>query len=115
MDELVAQIAANTGVDSAVARRAVGIILKFLLREGQGTKVQELIETIPGASEAVTAAPEIAGGGVMGVFNSLTTAGLRMGDIQGVTREFVAFANAKVGEGTVREIVGSIPGLNQFV
>jgi hypothetical protein len=38
-----------------------------------------------------------------------------MGEIQGVTREFIAFANAKVGEDAVREIIGSIPGLNQFV
>jgi hypothetical protein len=51
----------------------------------------------------------------MGVFNSLTSAGLGMGEIQGVTREVIAFANARVGDDAVREIVGSIPGLNQFV
>jgi len=114
MDELVEHIASRTGVDPAVARRAAAIILKFLLQEGQDTEVQALIDTIPGAQEAVADAPEI-GGGVMGVFNSLTSAGLGMGEIQQVTREFVAYANAKVGEDNVREIVGSIPGLNQFV
>jgi len=114
MEELVEQIASKTGVDPAVARRAAAIILKFLLQEGQDTEVRALIETIPGADEAVSAAPEI-GGGVMGVFNSLTSAGLGMGEIQEVTREFVAYANAKVGEDTVRGIIGSIPGLNQFV
>ena len=114
MDELVEQIASKTGVDPEVARRAAAIILKFLLQEGQDAKVRPLIETIPGAQEAVAATPEI-GGGVMGVFNSLTSAGLGMGEVQEVTREFVAYANSKVGEDTVREIVGSIPGLNQFV
>lgn len=114
MDELVQQIVSNTGVEPADAQRAAGIILKFLLQEGRDTEVHALIETIPGAPEAVAAAPEI-GGGVMGVFNGLTSAGLGMVAIQDVTREFVAFANAKVGEDRVRDIVGSIPGLNQFV
>ena len=114
MDELVQQIASKTGVDPDVARRAVGIILKFLLNEGDGPQVQGLIDNLPGAPEAVAAAPEVSGG-VMGVFNSLMSAGLGMGDVQTVTREFVSFASAKVGEENVREIVGSIPGLSQFV
>lgn len=114
MDELIEQIASKTGVDPAVAQRAVAIILKFLAQEGPDTKVQSLIGAIPGAQEAVSNAPEISGG-VMGVFNGLTSAGLGMGEVQGVTEQFIAFANDKVGEDTVREIVGSIPGLNQFV
>jgi dihydroxyacid dehydratase/phosphogluconate dehydratase len=114
MDELIEQIASKTGVDPAVAQRAVAIILKFLAQEGPDGKVQSLLGTIPGAQEAVSNAPDISGG-VMGVFNSLTSAGLGMGEVQGVTEQFIAFANDKVGEGTVREIVGSIPGLNQFV
>ena len=114
MDELVAHIASKTGVDPAVARRAVAIILKFLLKEGPSEKVQPLINSLPGAGEAVASAPEVSGG-VMGVYNALTSAGLGMGDIQGVTREFVDAAKAKVGGETVDQIVGSIPGLSQFV
>jgi hypothetical protein len=114
MDELVAQVASNAGVDPAVARRAVAIILKFLLNEGGGAKVQALIDAVPGAAEAVAAAPEV-GGGVMGAFNALTSAGLGMGDVQGVTREFVAYAKSKIGASAVDEVIGSIPGLSQFV
>jgi len=114
MDELVEQISANTGVDPTIARRAIGIIFKFLLSEGKGDEVQELIKSLPGSQEAVAEAPDL-GRGVMGVFNTLTSAGLGMGEIQGVTREFIAFAKAKVGEEPVREIIASIPGLNQFV
>jgi hypothetical protein len=115
MDELIAQIAQNTGVDPALARQAVGIILKFLLEDGPQEKVQTLIDAIPDASEAVANAPEIGRGGVMGVFNTLTSAGLGMSDIQGVTQEFISLAKSKAGANTVNEIVGSIPGLNQFV
>jgi hypothetical protein len=114
MDELVAQIAANTGVDAAVVRKAVAIILKFLASGGAGDKIQPLIDTLPGAKEAVAATPPV-GGGVMGAFNALTAAGLGMGEVQGVTREFVTFAKAKIGAPAVDEVVGSIPGLSQFV
>jgi hypothetical protein len=114
MDELVAQIVANTGVDQAVARRAVAIILKFLSASGAGDRIQPLIDSVPGAKEAVAAAPAV-GGGVMGAFNALTAAGLGMGEVQGVTREFVAFAKSKIGAPAVDEVIGSIPGLSQFV
>jgi hypothetical protein len=114
MDELVAKIAANTGVDEAVARKAVAIILKFLATSGAGDKIQPLIDTLPGAKEAVATVPAV-GGGVMGAFNALSSAGLGMGEVQGVTREFVAFAKAKIGAPAVDEVIGSIPGLSQFV
>ena len=54
-------------------------------------------------------------GGVMGAGMQMMSAGLSMGQVQDVTREFIAFARAKVGEDAVGEIVGSIPGLSQFV
>lgn len=114
MDELVEQISSNTGIDPETARNAIGIVFKFLLDQGKGNKVQELIKSLPGSEEAVAAAPDV-GGGVMGVFNGLTAIGLGMGQIQEVTREVIAFANTHVGDDAVREIVGSIPGLNQFV
>lgn len=114
MDELIGQIAEKTGIDPALARQAIGIILKFLLTDGPQEKVQSLIDAIPDAGDAVASAPG-GGGGVMGVFNTLTSAGLGMGDIQGVTQEFLTLAKAKVGDDTVNDIVGSIPGLNQFI
>ena len=38
-----------------------------------------------------------------------------MGQVQGVTQRIIAYAREKAGEDTVGEIVGSIPGLGQFV
>jgi hypothetical protein len=42
-------------------------------------------------------------------------AGLDMGQVQAVTRDIIAYAREKAGEDAVGEIVGSIPGLSQFV
>jgi hypothetical protein len=114
VEELVKRVAADTGIDSSIARKSVIVILKFLSAEGPPDKVAKLVDAIPGAAESL-AGRTSAGGGVMGVFDELTVAGLGMGDIQSVARSFVAFAREKVGAETVDDVVGSIPGLSQFI
>ena len=118
MDEIVDRLVASVGVDRAVAEKAVGIILAFLLKEGPSDKVQALINQMPGAEAAMQAAASEGGfgmGGIMGVGTKLMAAGLSMDQMQGVTREIIAYSRERAGEDTVGEIVGSIPGLGQFV
>ena len=114
MDELVDQIASQTGLDRALATKAVGIIVSFLGRDGPQPQVQALIDGIPGA-RALAEEYGGAGSGLMGVYGDLTAAGLGMGEIQSVTRAFVTLAKAKVGDAQVDEVVAAIPGLGQFV
>jgi hypothetical protein len=121
MDELVDRIAAKVGVDRAVAERSVGIIFDFLSKEGPSEKVHVLLDQLPGANAAVAAArlsdPGMFGsmGGIMGVGSRLMAAGLGMGEIQGVTRELIAYAREKAGDDAVNSIVGAVPGLSQFI
>jgi hypothetical protein len=121
MDELIGRLVASIGVDRAAAEKAVGIILQFLVQEGPADKVKALIDKLPGAQAAVDAAPPdsgsggMFGGGVMAAGSRMMAAGLSMGQVQAVTRETIAFAREKAGEDVVGEIVGSIPGLGQFV
>ena len=119
MDELIARLVANCGVDQATAQKAVAIILDFLRKEGPSDKVEALLDTMPGAAALADSAGGESGGfgmgGIMGAANRLMAAGLSMGQVQTVTREVVAYAREKAGEDTVGEIVGAIPGLGQFV
>jgi hypothetical protein len=118
MDELVARIVATVGVERAVAERAVGIILDFLATEGPADKIGALFARLPGASEAAAAAHAEGGelfGGIMGVGSRLMSAGLGMGEIQGVTRELIAFARERAGDADLDGIVAAIPGLSQFI
>jgi hypothetical protein len=118
MDELLDRLVNNVGVDRSVAESSVGIILAFLLKEGPSDKVQALIDRMPGAQAAAQAfaGAEGAGmGGVMGVGTKLMAAGLGMTEIQAVTREIMAHARETIGEDAVGEIVGTIPGLGQFI
>ena len=118
MDELLDRLVAKVGVDRGVAEKAVGIILAFLLKEGPADKVQALINQMPGADTVMQTAANEGGfgmGGIMGVGTKLMAAGLGMDEMQGVTRELRAESREKVGEDAVGEIVGSIPGLGQFI
>jgi len=122
MDELIARLVANVGVDREAAKKSVGIILDFLVKEGPAGKVQALIDKIPGA-QALMQAEQAGGGavsmfamgGLMGAGTKMMAAGLSMGQVQGVTKEIIAYSREKVGEDAVGEIVGAIPGLSQFI
>lgn len=123
MDELIARLVATVGVDRTAAEKAVGIILEFLHEEGPPDKVEALMARLPGARELVRAQTgsgaggdaTAAIGGIMGAGTRLMGVGLTMAQVQGVTKEVIAYAREKAGEDTVGEIVGAIPGLSQFV
>ncbi len=124
MDELIARLVADVGIDRATAEKAVGIILQFLVKEGPADKVQPLLAKLPGAEAVMQRAGSendsggmMAGamGGVMGAGMRMMSAGLSMGQVQSVTRAVIAYTREKAGEDAVGEIVAAIPGLAQFV
>jgi hypothetical protein len=122
MDELVSRIVSNVGIEKSVATKAVGIMLDFFATEGPPDKVQALLARLPGATEAIEAARAEGGGGffggmggIMGVGSRLMSAGLGMGEMQGVARQVVAYAREKAGEEEVNAIIDSIPGASQFI
>jgi hypothetical protein len=123
MDELIARLVANVGLERTAAEKAVGIIFEFLRKEGPADKVQALLDRMPGA-QALMQAQEgadaggggmFALGGIMGAGTKMMAAGLSMGQVQGVTREVIVYAREKAGEDAIGEIVGAVPGLSQFV
>ena len=124
MDELIARLVADVGIERATAEKAVGIILDFLVKEGPADKVQPLLAKLPGADAVMQKAASeneaggmMAGamGGVMGAGMRMMSAGLSMGQVQSVTRAVIAYTREKAGEDAVGEIVAAVPGLAQFV
>jgi hypothetical protein len=126
MEELIARLTADVGIDRAAAEKAVGIIFDFLAKEGPADKVQPLLAKLPGAEAVMQKAASegdgvMAGamgesmGGVMGAGMRMMSAGLSMGQVQSVTRAVIAYAREKAGEDAVGEIAAAIPGLAQFV
>ena len=125
MDQLIASIAEKVGIDAELAKKAVSIILSFLNKDGPQDLVQQVMQAMPGASDLIEADDSGGGGGLlgglvgsmgaMGALNQLTSAGLDMGQVTGVTREVISYAKEHAGEDVVDEIVGSIPGLSQVL
>lgn len=127
MEELLTRVTQATGLDQATARKAIGIILAFLKKEGPEAEVNQLLAAMPGAEEAVAQAGGgngggglmgmvgSMGGGVMALGGQLMAAGVSMGQMQPLGRELFAFGREKAGEDVMGPIVGSIPGLQQFV
>ena len=121
MDELIAQLAAKTGVDKAVAEKSVGMILGFLRTEGPVDTVQALIDQIPGADAAIKSTQGsggglagLFGGGLMALGGKLMGLGLGMGEIQSVARELFKFGRDKIGADKINAIISGTPGLSQF-
>ena len=126
MEELVARVTQKTGLDQATARKAIGIILGYLQKEGPQNEVNQLISALPGAQEAIDESKSGGGGGLMGMMGSmgggvmalggqLMGAGVSMGQMQPLGKELFAYGREKAGEDTMGAIMGSIPGLSQFV
>lgn len=127
MDELVGRVSAAANVEPEAARKAIGLILHFLLQEGPETEVNMVIDRIPGARAALSgAAVEEDGatvlsgltgssGGLMGLAGQLSGLGLDMGEMQTIGREVLAYAREKAGEDTVGEIADAIPGMHQLM
>jgi hypothetical protein len=127
MDELIVKIAAQAGLDEATARQAVAIVLAFLQKEAPATDIATMFAAMPGA-EALAAEASSGGGGIMGVIGGfmpggglmalagqLTSAGLSMDQMGNLGRELFAYGREKAGEDVMGSIVGSVPGLGQFV
>lgn len=130
MNEIVTQIADRVGIEPDLAEKALGMMLGFLQREADDGAVAKMIEAIPGAPDLVAqyagvGAPgsgllgglmnAIGGGGIMGLGQQLMSQGLGMGEITSLAKETIAIARQYAGDGVVDEVVGSVPGLSQFV
>ena len=123
MDELIARLVADVGIDRSAAEKAVGIILDFLVKEGPADKVQPLLAKLPGAQTLLTQAASegggafggMMGGGVMGAGMRMMSAGLSMGEVQDVARTVLGYAREKAGDKAISEVGAAIPGLAQFV
>ena len=120
MNELIDGLAAKAGIDSAVAEKAVGIILNFLRNEGPSDKVQALIDKISGAEATIAASntggglARLMGGGLMALGTRLMSLGLGITEIQNIARELLRFGRNKIGADRMGEIISRTPGLSQF-
>lgn len=128
MEELAARIMTAAGLNEETARTAIGIILRFLAKDGPQDLVPQIINALPGAEAIMAEGQQQAGGlfgsivgmmggtmGAMATLNELSNAGLDLDQVKTVAREIVGFAREQAGEEVVNAAIARIPGLNQLV
>lgn len=128
MEELAARIMTAAGLNEETARTAIGIILRFLAKDGPQDLVPQIIAALPGAEAIMAEGQQQAGGlfgsiagmmggtmGAMATLNELSNAGLDLDQVKTVAREIVGFAREQAGEEVVNAAIARIPGLNQLV
>jgi hypothetical protein len=130
MDELVDRISQAANIEPEIARKAVGLILNFLLQEGPENQVNAVVDKIPGARAALSGAAteqdggsvlsgltggREGGGGLMALAGQLTGLGLSMDEMRTTGRELLAYARETAGEDAVGGIVGAIPAMQQLL
>jgi hypothetical protein len=129
LQELIAMIMANTGLDAARSEKALGIMLSLVQKQGDKAKVAELFDKLPGAAElaaqhggdgaAKGGLLGMLGGGLMGgplaAISKLQAAGLNMEQIKVLGKTTLDYAKEKAGTDLVRDVAGSIPGLGSYV
>ncbi|NBN78538.1 DUF2267 domain-containing protein [Microvirga tunisiensis] len=128
MEELVARIMTAAGLGEETARTAIGIILRFLAKDGPQDLVPQIMAALPGAEAIMAEGQQQAGGlfgsiagmmggsmGAMATLNELSNAGLDLEQVKTVAREIVGFAREQAGEEVVNAAIARIPGLNQLV
>ena len=130
MDEIIARITSSVGIGEDQAKQGVGMLLNFLMKDGDAGVVGQLIEKIPGASDLLAAhsadeggggglggmmSAMGGGGGLMGLAGQLQGIGLDMGEIQGLAKQFAEGAKEIAGEDAVNAVAATVPGLEQFM
>jgi hypothetical protein len=129
MQNLISKITNATGLDSATAEKAVGILLNLVATQGDKAKVATLFEKLPGAAELVAAhgGDGAGGGGLMGMLagglmggplamiTKLQAIGLNVDQIKKVGTLTLDHAKKQAGIKAVREAAANIPGLNTYI
>jgi len=115
MEELIARVAASTGIEPDVAEQAIAAIFNFLQQEGPKPQIAFVLAQLPGAQAAADGADSPGFGGLMGLASQLMGLGLGMGQLQVAGREIFGYVRERAGDDTIREITGAIPGLSQFI
>ena len=132
MQDLVARITESLGIESSVAEKAIGIILKMLKENIGADKVDAILGSIPGAEEFINKAPEAseaAGGGLMAAVGGLMGGGSGLMDAvgqlqgigldipqaQGVAKELVEYTREKAGPDLVNDALKEIPGIDMVL
>lgn len=131
MKDLMTRICDVTGLDEAAVLPAIGHVLQFMCDHAPASK--ELVNKIPGASQAMTAAAATSDAGVTaaigavkGLFGfghmDMNVLGGKLGNLglseqqtRTLLKEIFAYAETPIGKEGVSTITDAMPHLSEFM
>ena len=122
LQALVDHVSTETGLEPATSRKAIGIVLDFVQKNVPPETSTAVIDPLPGARAAASAAAEdeAEGGGsatpgLMGLADRLMAEGVGMGTMPSLGRAMFDGLRRRVGDGPVDAVVQAIPELGSLV
>ena len=135
MQALIDTIVEKTGIDPALAQKAVSMVLSLVQSEGDDGLVSQLFSKMPGAGDLARQGTDAlssgaGGGGLMGMVgnvlggstgnimsavSALQADGLDMGQIKQIGGEVLGYAKEQGGDDLVSQVTSSIPGLDKLL
>ncbi len=133
MRELMNRVCEATGLDQATAIPAIGHVLKFMRDHAPASNVAELVDKIPDAQQAITAAAATSDAGVTaaigavkGLFGfgqvdmnilggKLGNLGLNEQQTRALLKEIFAYAETLIGKERLEKITDAMPHLTGFM
>lgn len=133
MKELIARVCDATGLDEATALPAIGHVLQFLSDHAPESSVTELVDKIPAAQQAISAAEATSDAGVTAAFGAvkgffgfgqtdmnilggkLRNLGLSEKQVRALLNQVFAYAESLVGKEGVAKMTDALPFLSEFM
>lgn len=122
MQDLIDHVSTEAGLEPATARKAIGIVLDFVQKNVPPDTSAAVIDRVPGARAAASAAAEdeaegggFATPGLMGLADRLMAEGVGMGAMQSLGRAMFEGLRRHVGDGPVDDVAKAIPELQHVM
>jgi hypothetical protein len=133
MRELLNRVCESTGLDEAAALPAIGHVLQFMRDHAPASSVAELVDKIPNAQQAVTAAAATSDAGVTAAIGAvkgllgfghadmnilggkLGNLGLSEKQTKALLKEVFAYAESVIGKDNVAKLTEAMPHLSKFM
>lgn len=130
MQDLIAGIVAQLGIDEGLAQKGVGAVLSVLQDHADQGDMSALLSALPGAQDLLAefaAGGDGGGGGLLGglsgalggslggAIGTLLKSGLDKDQLQQLVPLFLGYAKEQAGDELVGRVVGAVPGLDGLV
>ncbi len=122
MQDLIARVVAETGLEKGKAERVAGTVLSLMQSQGSKTAVEKLFAVMPGAKSLAESqsgfADKLAGGmmgGPLAAISRMQSEGLTSNQQTRATAAVIDYCQKNGGARLLRQCIANVPGLSGYL